>query len=111
MLGISKEVYRGILYLRMTGSFTLKNCESWRKELDQLFYQQGLHYFVLNFQDVEKFDEKSLSLLKRKVKEICLHCGKVAVCGLDFKSDKRTIENENLYFVSEEWDACQYLYL
>ena len=111
MLGISREVYRGILYLRMSGSFTKNTCESWKKELDQLFYQQGLHYFVLNFQDVDDFDMKSLSLLRNKIKEICLHCGKVAVCGIDFKSDKRTFENENLYVVNDEWDACKYLYL
>ena len=65
MLGISREVYKGILYLRMSGKFTERNSLYWKKELDQLFYQQGLHYFVLNFQEVDTFDSNGLRILEK----------------------------------------------
>lgn len=111
MLGISKEVYRGILFLRMKGKFTKETTKSFKEELDNLLYKQGLHYFVLNFKEVECFDALSFSILESQLCEIYLNCGKVAICGIDSKKEQRTLENDNLYFVQNELDACHYLYL
>ncbi len=111
MLGISKEVYRGILFLRMKGKFTPESSQNWTEEINRLLYQQGLHYFVLNFQEVEDLDSKSLAILENQLSQIYLHCGKVAICGMNSKDEQRTLKNENLYFVQNEWDACHYLYL
>ena len=111
MLGITKEVYKGILYLRMDGTLNEKSIENWKEELDALLYQQRLHYFVFNFQEVKKLDKRCLSSIENKLVEIYLNCGKVAICGLDSPQEQSYLENENLYFVKNEWDACNYLYL
>ena len=110
MLGISQEVYKGILFLRMQGEFTKKSYPIFQNRLQFLLDYQGLHYFVLNFERVKQFDQMGLLGLENQLDEI-LSCGKVAICGLDENKKKFLMDQENLCFVQNEWDACNYLYL
>ncbi len=111
MLGMHEEVYRGILFLRMRGDFTRRSVSPFEKKLEFLLHHQGMHYFVFNFEEVHHFDKIGISIFEKQVDEILLECGKVAICGLDHFKRNTLFHHENLYFVQNEWDACNYLYL
>ncbi len=108
MLEISIDVMRGILFIHLEGELNKETLSQFDNELNYLLYKQGMHYFVLDFKDLEKFDYNLMPWLDNKLVEIFLNCGKVALCGLD-NYENTFNKQDRLFFVREGIQAFNYL--
>ena len=112
MFKIITKVNKGILFITLQGALDKKNFCEFSKEINYLLYNQGMNYFVLNFDDLEIKNKKLLSEIQKKLIEICLTSGKVVLCGLN-KEDIKKIDcgNDNLKFITNEIEAFNYLHI
>lgn len=108
MLEIDIDVVKGILFIHLEGELNKETVRQFDNELNYLLYKQGMHYFVLDFKDLDKFDNNIMPWLDNKLVEIFLNCGKVALCGLD--NYKNTFSKQDrLFLVREGIQAINYL--
>lgn len=112
MLRITTNVNKGILFIRLEGQLDKSNYKSLENEINYLLYKQGMHYFVINFDEINIEDKNLLLKIQSKLIEIFLSCGKVALCGLTDERKKQIGKTkDNLYYIKNEIDAFKYLYL
>lgn len=110
MLELSKEVTKGIMFIRLEGDLNKHTFASFSEELNYLLYKQGIHYFVFNFKELNSLDQTIFSKLQNKLIEIFLSCGKVVMCGLkDLPKSKLSFKRDELFYVNEEQEAFKYL--
>ncbi len=110
MLKIDEQVARGILFLRFSGNIN-SDYNIFEKEINYLLYEQGIKYYVFDFEDID-IEEDTISKLKNKLVEIFLTCGEVALCGLDENTKSKIGKAKNkLYYVNEEREAFKYLWM
>lgn len=110
MLEISTTVTKGVLFIRLEGNLNNKTFNNLSQEINYLLYNQGIHYFVFNFKEIEKLDNSIFSKLQNKLTEIFLSCGKVVLCGLTDLFEKQVGKiNDKLFYVKEEIEAFKYL--
>lgn len=112
MLQLETQVNKGIMFIRLEGNLDNKTFNKFSNEINYLLYNQGIHYYVLNFEEVNRVDKNIFTKLQNKLIEIFLSCGKVVMCGLD-DLIKKQIGNtrENLYYVNKEKEAFKYINL
>lgn len=109
MLDISTTVTKGVLFIRLEGDLDNKTFINLSKEINYLLYSQGIHYFVFNFEEIEKLDNSIFNKLQNKLTEIFLSCGKVVLCGLNDLHLKKTAKaSDRLFYVKEEQEAFKY---
>ena len=111
MFKIITSVNQGILFIKLQGRLTNDNFYEFSNEINYLLYNQGISYFVFNFDDLD-IGKEIFSKIQNKLIEICLTSGKVALCGLS-KEDIKKVDcgNENLKFVNSEIEALHYLHI
>lgn len=110
MLTVSKEVNRGIIFIRLEGELTKNNLKKVVEEINYLLYKQGMLAYVFNLEAVNKVDKTILTIIQNKLTEIFLRCGSVAFCGISEKLKKLLGErNNNLFYIKEEQEAFQYI--
>ena len=107
MLKLSKQVSRGIMFIRLEGNLDEKTFSTFSLELNNLLYEYGMHYFVFNFKELNNFDKNIFSIFQSKLIEIFLSCGKVVLCGLN-NSNFGDFYNK-LFYVNDEYDAFKLL--
>ena len=112
MFKIITTVNKGILFITLQGTLNKNNFNKLSKEINYLLYNQGMNYFVLNFDDLNITNNNILAEIQNKIIEICLTSGKVALCGLK-KEEKKQIncKNDNLKFITNELEAFNYLHI
>ena len=111
MLKISMEVSRGIMFIRLRGDLDNNNFNQFKTEINYLLYNQGMKYFVLDLKDIV-LEENIFLKLQNKLVEIFLNCGEVVLCGLDkSKRNKIGYAKDKLYYVNEEKEAFNYLWV
>ena len=110
MLRLNYNVNKGIMFIRLEGVFDNKSFNMFSNNINYLLYNQGIHYYVFNFKDVNKYDRNVLIKLNSKLKEILLKCGKVVMCGV---SDllKKEVYSDNVLFINKELDVFNYISL
>ena len=112
MLEVQTQVSKGIMFIRLEGNLDNKTFNTFSKEINYLLYKQGIHYFVLNFEEVNNFDKSIFIKLQNKLIEIFLSCGKVVMCGLnDFIKKQIGSTKDNLFYVNKETEAFKYINL
>lgn len=112
MLEVQTQVSKGIMFIRLEGNLDNKTFNTFSKEINYLLYNQGIHYYVLNFEEVNKFDKNIFVKLQNKLIEIFLSCGKVVMCGLnDFLKKQIGSTKDNLFYVNKEIEAFKYINL
>ena len=104
------EVDRGIPFFHLEGRLNHKNFSQLGDEINYLLYQQGFHYFVFDFSQVNFLEDSIYTTIKTKLVEIFLSCGRVVLCGIPHK-DRIGYTKDQLYYVEENQDAFKYLYL
>lgn len=110
MLTVSRQVNRGIIFIRLEGELTANNFYKVAEEINYLLYNQGILVYVFNLEDVNKIDKGILGSIQNKLTEIFLKCGSVAICGISTKLRKMLGERKNeLFYVTEEKEVFQYI--
>ena len=110
MLKITTQVNRGIIFIRLEGNLNSSTINTFYDELNYLLYKQGIHYYVLNFKNLDNIDQNIFTKFQNILTEIFLSCGQVVMCGVN-KLQKRVIgtSKDKLFYVNEEQDAFKYL--
>ncbi len=103
MLNISTNVIRGITFIKLEGDLNKKTLSSLESNINYLLYKQSMHYFVIDFNNVNYLDTNIFKLMQNKLTEIFLSCGKVVLCGLNL-SLKKYCCRDNMIF-SNQFDA------
>lgn len=112
MLEIELDVVKGIIFLRLNGQLNDINFNLLSNRINELLYQQGIHYYVLDFQDTEIIEKTILSKIQNKLIEIFLSCGKVVLCGIDDINQKQIgYTKDKLFYVQTEREAFEYLWM
>ena len=110
MLTVSRQVNRGIMFIRLEGELTTNNFYKVAEEINYLLYNQGILVYVFNLEDVNKIDKGILASIQNKLTEISLKCDSVAICGISTKLRKMLGERKNeLFYVTEEKEVFQYI--
>ncbi len=110
MLKLSKEVTKGIMFIRLEGDLNESTFTSFSNELNYLLYKQGIHYYVFNFKELKNFDQSMFSTFQNILTEIFLSCGKVVMCGLkELQKNCLGKTKDKLFYVNEEMEAFRYL--
>ncbi len=104
MLEMDVGVVKGFTVIKLDGDLTNKTFKKLDEEIDYLLYKQGMHFFIFDFNHVQKTDENIFKDFQRKLVEIFLSCGKVVLCGL---SDvfKEIRDSSRLFYVKDEFEA------
>ena len=111
MLNIDIDVVRGIMFVNLEGELNKKTVSLFEDEINYLVYKQGMHLFVFNFNNLDNIEYGMVEYIQNKIIEIFLNCGKVVICGLN-EINKRLIGSfDRLFFVNNERDAFEYLYI
>lgn len=106
MLNINIDVVRGVTFIRLEGDLTNRTFDDFNLEIDNLLYNLGMHFYVINFTDVLNIDNSICNKIQNKLYEIFLSCGKVVMCGINnIFNDKR------LNYVNNENDAFKYFHI
>jgi len=110
LLKLDKEVSHGIMFIRLEGELNKESFNNFSKEVNNLLYNYGVHYFVFNFKELNIFEKNIFSKFENKLIEIFLSCGKVVMCGLKELQKKSLGEYYNkLFYVNEEFEAFKLL--
>lgn len=109
MLEMDINVVKGIIFVHLNGVLNRDTFNQFGRQLDYLLYKQGMHYFVIDFNDLNVIDYGIINYLENKLVEIFLSCGKVALCGLDMMMEKHIGRQDKLFFIKNEYDALKYL--
>ena len=107
MLKLSKQVSRGIMFIRLEGNLDENTLSTFSLEVNNLLYEYGMHYFVFNFKELSSFDKTIFSIFQSKLVEIFLSCGKVVLCGLKYNNFGNFYNK--LFYVNDEYDAFKLL--
>ena len=111
MLNIEINVVRGIMFINLEGELTTSTISKLDNDLNYLLYKQGLNMFVFNFNNLNYIEYGIIETIQNKLIEIFLSCGKVVMCGLrEYEKDLIGVY-DRLYFVNNERDAFEYLYI
>lgn len=112
MLEVETQVNKGIMFIRLGGSLDNSTFITLSKKINYLLYEQGIHYYVFNFEEVYNLDGNIFLKLQNKLIEIFLSCGKVVMCGLNELFKKKIgSTRDNLFYVNREIEAFKYLNL
>ena len=112
MLEIDTEVSKGIMFLHLNGKLNHDNFPLFGNTINHFLYTKGMHYFVIDFSNINSFEENVFIQIQNKIIEISLNHGHIVVCGMDDrKKDELGFMKENLYYVSEEREAYKYLWM
>ncbi len=105
MLEMDVGVVKGLTVVKLEGDLTSNTFEKFNEGVDYLLYNQGMHFFVFDFKNVDNIDENVFSELQRKIIEIFLNCGKVVIYGIKFIFNK--IKDNRLFYVNDEIEALK----
>ena len=75
MLKLQKQVSKGIMFIRLSGDLNISSFNKLSDEINYLLYNQGIHYYVFNFKEIDKIDQNIFLKLQNKLVEIFLSCG------------------------------------
>lgn len=101
MLEMDIDVIKGIIFIHLGGEFNKDTFGQFDRELNYLLYKQGMHFFVLDFNSVEKIDPNTFSWLKDKLVEIFLNGGKVVIKGLEERYEKKISKQDEFFYMKE----------
>lgn len=115
MLNINMEYRKGILFVRLTGTFNNETSPKVEKEVSQMINQGGIKYLVFNIENVNYIDMSGIDAMMKNYDMICENKGKAIVCGLNNELVRYRIENSRLlkymYETSNELSAFNIIQL
>lgn len=103
MLNVDVDVVRGITFIRLEGDLTNKTFNELDVEIDNLLYNLGMQFYVINFVDVFDIESNFFYKMQNKLYEIFLSCGDVVMCGI-----KNIFKDRRLVYVTDELEAFKY---
>lgn len=103
MLNVDIDVVRGITFIRLEGDLTDRTFNNLDLEIDNLLYNLGMHFYVINFVDVFDIENSVFNKIQNKLYEIFLSCGDVVMCGV-----KNVFKDKRLVYVNNEVEAFKY---
>ena len=85
MLNIELEFRYGMLFVRLDGVLNNNTYMKFSKCLENMIYNNGLKYFVINLERLTSVDDSGLKELINKYFDIKLNDGNLVICGYDKK--------------------------
>lgn len=103
MLNVDVDVVKGITFIRLEGDLTDRTFDDLNLEIDNLLYNLGMHFYVINFVDIFDIENSVFNKIQNKLYEIFLSCGDVVMCGV-----KNIFKDKRLVYVNSEVEAFKY---
>ena len=85
MLNIDLEFRYGMLFIRLEGELNKDNYMKFSNCLENMIYNNGLKYFVINLENLTYVDDRGLKEIINKYFDIKLNDGNLVICGYDNK--------------------------
>lgn len=106
MLDISLEYRRGILFVRLIGSFDKKNQHIFKTRVLNMIEENGIKNIVLNFKYLDNIDFKGISLIYYLYE----HCrnGQIYICNIGDNINQKLRKNRVFNYIgriSSEFEA------
>ncbi len=103
MLNVDVDVVRGVTFIRLEGDLTNRTFNDLDLEIDNLLYNLGMHFYVINFVDVVDIENSVFNKIQNKLYEIFLSCGDVVMCGIN-----NIFKDKRLVYINSEVEAFKY---
>ena len=98
MLNIDLEFRYGMLFVRLNGVLNQNTCSKLSNCLENMIYNNGLKYFVINLGGLTSVDDRGLKEIINKYFDIKLNDGNLVICGYNEKvNNKHNIEIEDIF--------------
>lgn len=98
------------MFIKLEGELNNYTYNELEEDLNYLLYKQRMHYFVIDFKEVNSLDENIFSIIQSKLVEIFLSCGKVVLCGLNNVKFRNYCCRDNIIF-NDIIEALNYFYI
>ena len=102
MFRIDMEFMRGMLFVRLEGILSKRTSKQLNEVLDQMIYEQGIRYFVINLENLKLINEDGIQSIMNHYLLIEMYDGKLVICGYHHKLRKQIRNEVNLIFQSIE---------
>lgn len=103
------EFRKGILFIRFPGYLNRANVLEFKQRIDSFLFENGIRYFVFNFEHVQRIDEFAMNMIEENYQKVLSYQGRVLFClnpkvALSMKHD-RLLQNKEI--ISNEIGAFQ----
>lgn len=85
------EFRKGILFVRLTGDLIETTVEQLHRCLNEMLYEKGVRYFVINWGEVQALDSIGMEVLEYYHSTILSNDGKMMFCGFPPLIQKKTL--------------------
>ena len=115
MLEINKEIYKGVLFIRLKGILTKDTIDVLNNEVTNLVIDNGITNIVFNLSKLTKIDIKGINALFKNYEINTQNKGRTCLCGLSNTDTSFKIKNSRLlnymYEASDELSALNIINL
>lgn len=101
MLNINLEFVRGMLFVRLDGVLDHNTYTKLSDCLDDMIYDKGLRYFVVNLENLDYIDENGMQAIINRYFDVVLHDGKLVICGYNNQFEDNIYVKEALDIIDK----------
>jgi anti-anti-sigma factor len=109
MLKIDMEFKRGVLFVRLEGSFNKENIEKFNNDVIPVILKHGLKFVVVNLDKVNTLDINGIESLMELNEIVSKYDGKTTLCSLTNKKVQKSLRestySDMFYETSNELTA------
>ena len=96
------EFRKGILFVRLSGSFNDDNIKTFNNEVKEVITEAGIKYVVLNLSNLKEISKNAIKEIKKLRKTIIKTKGDFYLFGGNIKGLKKLVHLENELKVFEK---------
>lgn len=89
------EFRKGVLFVRLYGSFNNKSLDTFKKEVKEVIVQTGIKYVVLNVENLSSITDDGIKEIKGLRKILKKTSGEFFLFGGELKELKKLVNLEN----------------
>lgn len=115
MLDIDMEFRKGILFVRLCGSFSIESCIQLDKKLEQLVSDNNVRFITFNVAGLNYIDIAGINTILKYNSALSRIKGRAIICGVDNRLVKLRLHNSkvvySLFETTDELGAINYITL
>lgn len=115
MLDINMEFRKGILFVRLGGDFSGKNCSLLDKSLQKLVSNNNVRFITFNVSELTNIDSNGINTILKYNNDLLRLSGQALICCLDNEKIKNKVQNSiipyYMFEIRDELAAINYINL
>jgi len=115
MLDINMEFRKGILFVRLSGDFSINNCSKLDDKLKKLVDDNNVKFITFNVSGLNYIDIEGINTILKYNKALSKINGKALICGIDNDFVKTRMYKSNILYsileTRDELGAIKYINL